>query len=37
MAGFGCVLAAAVLVPAMRAARDTVGTDERLVDEAVAA
>jgi MFS family permease len=37
MAGFGCVLAAAVLVPAMRAARATVVTDERLVEDAVAA
>jgi MFS family permease len=37
MAAFGCVLAAAILVPAMRAARATVVTDEGLVDEAVAA
>jgi MFS family permease len=37
MAAFGCVLAAAVLVPAMRAARATVVTDEGLVEEAVAA
>jgi hypothetical protein len=31
------VLAAAILVPAMRAARATVVTDEGLVEEAVAA
>ena len=34
MAAFGCVLAAAVLVPAMRAARATAVTDERQVEEA---
>jgi hypothetical protein len=37
MAAFGCVLAAAILVPAMRAARATVDTDEGLVEEPVAA
>jgi MFS family permease len=37
MAAFGCVLAAAVLVPAMRAASATALTNEGLVEEAVAA
>jgi hypothetical protein len=37
MAAFGCVLAAALLVPAMRAGRATVIPDEGMVEEPVAA
>jgi hypothetical protein len=37
MAALGCVLAAAILVPAMRAARAPVVADESLVEEPVAA
>ena len=37
MAAIGCVLVALILVPAMRAARATVVTDEGMVEEPVAA